>query len=65
TKARMRIEHLLPLLDEMGIKRERIFFESTATSEGGRLADLVTDFVNKIADMGPLGIELIVTTKSR
>jgi coenzyme F420-reducing hydrogenase delta subunit len=49
----------------MGIKRDRIFFGSTAASEGGRLAELVSEFVKKIADMGPLGIELTVTTKSR
>ena len=49
----------------MGIKAERIFFGSTATSEGGRLVELVTDFVKKIADMGPLGVELIATTKGR
>jgi heterodisulfide reductase subunit A len=65
TKAKIRVENLLPILEEMGIKTSRIFFGSTAASEGGRLVELVSDFVKKIADLGPLGAELTVSTKSR
>ncbi len=64
-KAKTRVEKMLPLLEEMGIKPERIFFGSTAASEGARLAELVTDFVDTIATMGPLGSELKVITKSQ
>lgn len=64
-KAKERVEKLLPLLKEMGINSDRILFASTASSEGGRLAELVTDFVKSIADIGPLGSELTVMTKSR
>ncbi|MFX1342704.1 MAG: hydrogenase iron-sulfur subunit, partial [Promethearchaeota archaeon] len=64
-KAKNRVEKLLPILEEMGIKPSRIFFGSASASEGGRLVELVSDFVKKIADLGPLGVELTVGTKSR
>ncbi|MDO8125475.1 MAG: hydrogenase iron-sulfur subunit, partial [Candidatus Hermodarchaeota archaeon] len=65
TKTKGRVENMLPILNEMGINPDRLFLEGTAASEGGRLVELVSDFVKKIAEMGPLGAELIVSTKSR
>ncbi len=64
-KAKTRIDNLLPLLGEMGISRDRIFFGATAASEAGHLQELISDFVKFIAELGPLGAELTVTTKSR
>lgn len=65
SKAKGRLNKMQPLLDEMGINSDRIFFGSTSASEGARLADLVDSFIKKVIEMGPLGSELTVTTKAR
>jgi heterodisulfide reductase subunit A len=64
-KAKTRIDNLLPLLGEMGISADRLFFGSTGASEGGHLQKLISDFVKYIAELGPLGSELAVMTKTR
>ncbi len=65
TKAKDRVQKMLPLLQEMGINHERIIFGSTSASEGSKLTEIVSDFVKAIVEMGPLGSELTVTTKNR
>ena len=64
-KARTRVANLQPLLEEMGIDSDRIFFGMTAASEGGRLAELITGFVNAITELGPLGSEIALPAKPR
>jgi F420-non-reducing hydrogenase iron-sulfur subunit len=65
TKAKERLEKMLPLLEEMGINSNRIFLGSTSASEGVKLAEHVSKFVKTIVNLGPLGSELTVTTKTR
>ena len=65
TKAKERLAKMLPLLEEMGINSDRIFLGSTSASEGVKLAEHVREFVKTIANLGPLGSELTVTTKIR
>lgn len=65
TKAKERLEKMLPLLEEMGINSSRIFLGSTSASEGAKLAEHVSEFVKTIDNLGPLGSELTVTTKTR
>lgn len=62
-KARTRVMNLQPLLEEMGIDPDRVFFGMTAASEGGRLAEMITDFVNVISERGPLGSEITIASK--
>jgi heterodisulfide reductase subunit A len=57
TKARIHVENLTPLLTEANIDSRRLFLESTAASDGRQLADHVTDFINQITKLGPLGSE--------
>lgn len=45
------------LLDLMGIANERLALEWISSAEGGRFAEIVTSFTQKIKDLGknPLG----------
>lgn len=43
------------LLKEMGLNPERIRLEWVSASEGIRFAEVVTDFVKKLKQLGPLG----------
>ena len=46
------------LLDLMGISNERLALEWVSSAEGGRFAEIVTSFTQKIRDLGrnPLGV---------
>ena len=46
------------LLDLMGIHKERLALEWVSSAEGGRFAEVVTSFTQKIKDLGknPLGV---------
>jgi len=46
------------LLDLMGIDKERLVLEWVSSAEGGRFAEVVTSFTQKIKDLGknPLGV---------
>ncbi len=46
------------LLDLMGIDKERLTLEWVSSAEGGRFAEVVTSFTQKIKDLGknPLGV---------
>jgi coenzyme F420-reducing hydrogenase delta subunit len=46
------------LLREIGISPDRLRLESVGASEGTRYAEVVTDFVRQIRELGPLGTEL-------
>ncbi len=59
TKARNRVENLVPLLAEASIDQRRLFLDSTPASDGRQLADHITKFVNQITRLGPLGTELV------
>ena len=54
-KAKARLDKLLPVFVKTGIDARRIFFGSVSASEGRQLVDLVNDFVNQVAELGPLG----------
>ncbi len=45
------------LLREIGISPDRLRLESVGASEGTRYAEVVTDFVRQIRELGPLGTE--------
>jgi F420-non-reducing hydrogenase iron-sulfur subunit len=43
------------LLEQVGINPERLRLESVSASQGGRFAEVVTDFTGKLRELGPLG----------
>jgi coenzyme F420-reducing hydrogenase delta subunit len=43
------------LLDHIGVKAERLRLEWIAASEGTRFAEVMTDFVAQVRELGPLG----------
>jgi len=45
------------LLREIGISPDRLRLESVGASEGTRYAEVVTDFIRQIRELGPLGTE--------
>ncbi len=49
-----RYNELHELLDRVGISSERYHLEWVSASEGKRFSQVVTQFVNKIKDLGPL-----------
>jgi F420-non-reducing hydrogenase iron-sulfur subunit len=53
-KANRRIKLLKRYLEEMGINPERVRFEFVSASEGNKFAEVVTDFVEKIKEIGPI-----------
>ena len=44
------------LLDHIGVNPERLRLEWVSASEGIRFAEVITDFTNKLKELGPLGI---------
>jgi F420-non-reducing hydrogenase iron-sulfur subunit len=57
-KAKRIIDMTRELLDLMGIDKERLALEWVSSAEGGRFAEVVTSFTQKIKDLGknPLGV---------
>jgi F420-non-reducing hydrogenase iron-sulfur subunit len=45
------------VLKEIGLNPDRIRLESVGASEGTRYAEVVTDFIRQIRELGPLGAE--------
>ena len=54
----MRIKTLQEFLGILGVKPERLFLSWVSASEGERFANLVKNFVEKIAKVGPLSDDL-------
>jgi len=54
---RRRFTMLRKLLETIGINPERLRLEWVSASEGGRFVEVVTDFVEKIKELGPNRIE--------
>ena len=54
-KAARRIALLRPLLEQLGISRERVEVVWAGASEGSRYAEEVERFVGRIRQLGPLG----------
>jgi F420-non-reducing hydrogenase iron-sulfur subunit len=55
-KALKRYETFLPLLEELGIERERIRLEWISASEGEKFANVVNEFTQTIRKLGPLNL---------
>ena len=53
-KAARRVELLRPLLEQLGLQRERVEVVWTGASEGSRFAEEVDRFVARIRKLGPL-----------
>ena len=53
-KARVRIKGLLPVLETIGIPRERLRLEWIGASEGKKLQEDLTGFTEDIRKLGPL-----------
>ncbi len=58
-KASRRIKLTKKFLEEMGIDPNRVRFEFVSASEGNKFADIVTDFVEQLKELGPLTLQLI------
>ena len=56
-KALARYEVFLPLLDELGIERERLQLHWISASEGEKFATVMNEFVATIKSLGPLSID--------
>lgn len=52
-KARRRVAILNEILDQMGLKKERVWLRWISASEGQYFADTVTEMVAAIKEMGP------------
>ena len=52
-KANRRMKLLKKLLSELGIEPQRVRFEYISASEGQKFAQVVSDFVNEIKELGP------------
>ena len=55
-KALARYETFLPLLDELGIERERLQLHWISASEGEKFANVMNEFSSTIRNLGPLKI---------
>jgi heterodisulfide reductase subunit A len=55
--AKDRTENLREILEAAGIDRRRLFFGSMSASEAESFAEQITNFVNDIVKLGPLGKE--------
>ena len=58
-KALARYETFLPLLDELGIERERLQLHWISASEGEKFAQVMNDFSATVKKLGPLDLEKI------
>ncbi|MFW9909075.1 MAG: hydrogenase iron-sulfur subunit [Candidatus Thorarchaeota archaeon] len=58
-----RTENLKDVLKAAGIDERRLYFGSTSASEADRFAEQVTEFVNEVTRIGPLGKELEKTAQ--
>ncbi len=58
-KANRRIKLTKKFLEEMGINPNRVRFEFISASEGNRFAEVVTEFVDELKELGPLSLQLI------
>lgn len=61
-KANKRIKSLKELLERNGVNPRRVEIAGVSASEGDKLAKIITDFVNKVAEIGPIGSEFIKVT---
>jgi F420-non-reducing hydrogenase iron-sulfur subunit len=52
-KTNRRIKLLKKLLNDLGLEPERVRFEYISASEGGKFAEVVTDFVDELKKIGP------------
>jgi len=43
----------------MGINPNRLRFEFVSASEGNKFAEIVTEFVKQLKELGPLSLQLI------
>jgi len=57
-KTNRRIKLLKKLLEDMGIEPERVRFEYISASEGQKFAQVVTDFVATLKQLGPNPIKV-------
>ena len=56
-KALARYEMFQPLLEEMGIEKERLQLHWISASEGEKYAKVMNEFVQTISDLGPLKLD--------
>ena len=52
-KAEARAEAIILMLQDFGIEEERFRLEWVSASEGGRFAQVITEMVEKIKELGP------------
>lgn len=55
--AKDRTDNMREILEVAGIDRQRLYFGSTSASEADSFAEQITQFVNDIVKLGPLGKE--------
>ena len=56
-KALRRIELLKRMLDQFGVEPERVRLEWCSAAEGAKFAQVVTDFTNKLKELGPSSVK--------
>ncbi|MEM2511010.1 MAG: hydrogenase iron-sulfur subunit [Candidatus Methanomethylicia archaeon] len=61
-KANRRIKSLKELLEKYEVNPGRVEITGVSASEGGKLAKIITDFVDRISKVGPIGSELVKVT---
>jgi F420-non-reducing hydrogenase iron-sulfur subunit len=63
-KTMRRVTFLKRMLEDMGIEPERLHLEWISAAEGDKLVHVMSDFVDEIKGMGPLGLEFVDETKA-
>ena len=58
-KAKERVENTKELLMMLGIEKRRLRLEWVSASEGKRFAEVITEFVDEVREMGPNSINPI------
>ncbi len=53
--ARRRYALMHRLLEYMGIEKDRLLVEWVSAAEGGRFAQMTTEFTNQVKELGPRG----------
>lgn len=54
--AKQRLDHVAALLDEIGLRRQRVRMINVSAGMGARFAELANEFAQSIRELGPTGL---------
>ncbi len=56
-KARRKVEYVQRVLEEIGVEKERIQMYNLSSAQGARFAEIASEMVEKIRDLGPTPVK--------